>query len=170
MYRDVSEHATPLPDWVQNAEAVLRRVLNVKQKKGNAEFNTFWKFIVNFDDICSFAFRPSLVRQSFQATGLIPFDLTAMLSSYCFYKSLVKFEPNAMTMIKEALPTLVEEAAQKGFPLDDSIDRELWGLFSKVADPKYMKKKTPDMPVCTPLMCCMFIDIVCRPIINVTSG
>ncbi len=170
MYRDVSEHATPLPDWVQNAEDVLRSVLNVKQKKGNAEFNTYWKFIVNFDDICSFAFRPSLVRQSFQATGLVPFDLTAILSSYCFYKSLIKFESNAMTMIKTALPTLVEEAAQKGFPHDDSIDRELWGLFSKVADPKYMKKKTPDMPVCTPLMCCMFIDIVCRPIINVTSG
>ncbi len=147
MYRDVSEHATPLPDWVQNAEAVLRKVLNVKQKKGNAEFNTFWKFIVNFDDICSFAFRPSLVRQSFQATGLIPFDPTAMLSSYCFYKSLIKFEPNAITMIKTALPILVEEAAHNGFPHDDSIDRELWGLFSKVADPKYMKKKTPDMPV-----------------------
>jgi hypothetical protein len=170
MYRDVSEHATPLPDWVQNAEAVLRRVLNVKQKKGNAEFNTFWKFIVNFDDICSFAFRPSLVRQSFQATGLIPFDVTAMLSSYCFYKSLVKFEPNAVSMIKEALPILVEEAAQHGFPHDDSIDRELWGLFSKVADPKYMKKKTPDMPVCTLLMCCMFIYNFCRPIINVASG
>ena len=93
-----------------------------------------------------------------------------MLSSYCFYKSLVKFEPNAVSMIKEALPILVEEAAQHGFPHDDSIDRELWGLFSKVADPKYMKKKTPDMPVCTLLMCCMFIYNFCRPIINVASG
>jgi hypothetical protein len=103
---------------------------------------------------------------------LIPFDLTAMLSSYCFYKSLIKFEPNAMAMIKEALPTLIEEAAQKGFPHDDSIDRELWALFSKVADPKYVKKKTPDMPVCLTScsLCCMFIHIFCRLIINVIIG
>jgi len=91
------------------------------------------------------------VKQSFAATGLVPFDPRKMLSTYCFYKSLIKYDANAISKILAALDGpagLVMIAAREGEVDDDSIDAALWDpLFKHVADIRYMKKKTPGMPL-----------------------
>jgi hypothetical protein len=146
-YKNVSEMSV-LPDYCTDEfEASCKKILGNVSKKGNADWNTYWKFICNFEDLSAYAFRRELIVQSFSITGLAPFSLKMILKSYCFYDSLLKYEPNAIALIETALPELVEEASRTGYVLDESIDRLLWSLFCTVADEKYMKKKTPDMPI-----------------------
>ncbi len=146
-YKNVSEMSV-LPDYcTAEFEEDCKKIFGNVSRKGNADWNTFWKFIVNFEDLSAYAFRKELIVQSFSITGLAPFSMKMILKSYCFYDSLLKYEPTAMAMIEEALPELVEEASRTGYVLDESIDRLLWPLFCAVADEKYMKKKTPDMPI-----------------------
>ena len=146
-YKNVSEMST-LPDYCTvEFEASCKKILGNVSKKGNADWNTYWKFICNFEDLSAYAFRRELIVQSFSITGLAPFSMKMILKSYCFYNSLLKYDPDAMAKIEAALPELVEEASRTGYVLDESIDKLLWPLFCKVADEKYMKKKTPDMPI-----------------------
>jgi hypothetical protein len=139
-----------IPEWAKECKEWLRVRMHAPSK-GNAAFNTYFKFLCNFDDLCSLAFRAELVKQSFAATGLVPFDPRKMLSTYCFYKSLINFDANAISKILEALDGpagLVMIAAREGEVDDDSIDAALWDpLFKHVADIRYMKKKTPGMPL-----------------------
>jgi hypothetical protein len=145
-YRNVKDISS-LPDYCTDEfEKKAKRILGVS-KKGNSDWNTYWKFICNFEDLAAYAFRKDLIVQSFCITGLAPFSLKLILKSYCFYDSLMRYAPDAIALIEAALPELVEEASRTGYVLDESIDRLLWPLFCRVADERYMKRKTPDMPV-----------------------
>ena len=147
-YRNVSDISI-LPEYcTEDFEKDAKRILGNVSKKGNADWNTYWKFICNFEDLAAYAFRRDLIVQSFVITGLAPFSMKLILKSYCFYDSLVAYEPRAIAIIEAALPELVEEASRTGYVLDESIDKLLWqNLFCRVADERYMKRKTPDMPV-----------------------
>jgi len=141
-----------VPEWAIDFEERLCRSLHTHYEKDfkgkrNATFNTYWRFICNFEGLSQYAFRGTLVQQSFAATGLFPYSMKHMLSSYCYYKSLIAFDPQALEKIKAAMPHLVEEAARTGYVSDETIDLHLWPLFCNVANPKYMKAKTESMPV-----------------------
>ena len=137
-----------LPDYcTEDFEQQAKRILGNVSKKGNSDWNTYWKFICNFEDLAAYAFRSNLIVQSFVITGLAPFSLKLILKSYCFYDSLLRYDPNAIAKIEAAMPALVEEASRTGYVEDESIDRLLWPLFCNVADERYMKRKTADMPV-----------------------
>jgi hypothetical protein len=74
-YKNVSEMSVLLDYCTQKFEDDCKKILGNVSKKGNADGNTYWKFICNFEDLSAYAFRKELIVQSFSITGLAPFSL-----------------------------------------------------------------------------------------------